>query len=112
MAGKGPAGCAAVATGAALDECNEIAGFFLGLPRGRQCALEVANHLCERAVKERLAMLLKLGLPGGKDRAKLLFEARARAKGGKVKACAIKELDRLWRALPEGLRLEAARPKL
>ncbi len=108
MAAKGPAGCAAIAVDQSLDECNEIAGFFLGLPRGRQCALDVANHLCERAVPERLTMLLELGLPEGKERAKLLYAARVRAKAAGVKPCARQELERLWLALPKTLRDQAA----
>ncbi len=111
LTGKGAAGCAQVIAGDSLDECNEIAGFFLGLPRGRQCALEVADRLCERAVPGRLNLLLDFGLPDGVDRARLLHAARQRAGASGIKACARKELDKLWQALPEATRHEATRPK-
>lgn len=111
MAARGPSACAAVTAGNALDSCNEIAGFLLGLPRGRQCAPEVLERLCDKADMSRLQLLLEVNLPGGKDRASLLFAARKRVKAGGFKPCVAAELNRLWEALPGPMRAEASQPK-
>ena len=111
IAAKGPTECAAATAGPALDASNEIAGFLLGLPRGRRCAPEVLDRLCDRAESARLQLLTELSLPGGMDRAKLLLAARKRVDSGAFKPCVAAELRRLWQALPAPLRAEASRIK-
>lgn len=72
----GKADCARMESKAALLESNEVAGFLLGIPAGKSCALQVAQTLCKRGgYAQHIYEQFDQGLPSGKERVEVVVSA-------------------------------------